>query len=409
MNAPRVRDAQLEEYEALRRALAGERLPCAVVRLEAFDRNVERCLAPLEGSGKTLRLATKSLRVPALIERVLARGGARCRGVMAFSAEEAVWLTGRGVDDVLVAYPTLQRVALEALARAAAEGRRARIVVDSRAHLEALARAAEATGGRCEGVIELDVSWRPVGRLHVGVRRSPLRDAEAVLALAREAEALGVPVSGLMAYEAHVAGLTDSSPYHRVENPLRRALKQLAMPRVAALRAEVVERLRAAGVALDLVNAGGTGSLSAAVREPALTEVTAGSAFLAPHLFDYYAGLRYEPAALFACEVVRASDPGLVTCHGGGYVASGAPGSDRLPRPWLPPGLELVPLEGAGEVQTPLVTLGCRRPPIPGEPVFFRHAKAGELMERFAEVLLVEGERVVERAPTYRGLGLCFL
>ena len=94
-----------------------------------------------------------------------------------------------------------------------------------------------------------------------------------------------------------------------------------------------------------------------------------------------------------------------MTCFGGGYIASGSPGPDRLPLPWSPGGLRLLDQEGAGEVQTPLavpadVTLEH------GDPVVFRFAKAGEPMERFAEVLLVKEGAVAERVPTYRGEGL---
>jgi D-serine deaminase-like pyridoxal phosphate-dependent protein len=76
--------------------------------------------------------------------------------------------------------------------------------------------------------------------------------------------------------------------------------------------------------------------------------------------------------------------------------------------PALPPGLRLLSLEGAGEVQTPL-ELGRGVQLDLGDPVFFRHAKAGELAEHFSEYLLVRGTRVEARAPTYRGLGRCFL
>jgi D-serine deaminase-like pyridoxal phosphate-dependent protein len=173
-------------------------------------------------------------------------------------------------------------------------------------------------------------------------------------------------------------------------------------------RAAVARELEAAGLKPALFNGGGTGSLAACAREAALTEVTAGSGFLDSHLFDGYRGLRLEAAAFFAVPVVRRPAPDLVTCHGAGYVASGGAGRDRLPVPALPPGLRLLPLEGAGEVQTPVRT----PPDTPltlGDPVFFRHAKAGELAEHFAEYLLVRGDRLEGRAPTYRGLGKCFL
>ena len=106
--------------------------------------------------------------------------------------------------------------------------------------------------------------------------------------------------------------------------------------------------------------------------------------------------------------MVRKPGDGFVTCHGGGLIASGAAGPDRLPIPTFPEGLSLLPLEGAGEVQTPLRGPGTQLLSL-GDPVFFRHAKAGELAEHFNEYLLVRGERIVARAPTYRGLGKCFL
>ena len=79
-----------------------------------------------------------------------------------------------------------------------------------------------------------------------------------------------------------------------------------------------------------------------------------------------------------------------------------------MPRPVMPAGLALLAWEGAGEVQTPLrVPVGIALEP--GDPVVFRHAKAGELAERFATYHLVREGRVVESVPTYRGEGGCFL
>jgi D-serine deaminase-like pyridoxal phosphate-dependent protein len=58
-------------------------------------------------------------------------------------------------------------------------------------------------------------------------------------------------------------------------------------------------------------------------------------------------------------------------------------------------------------VQTPLAVPDGVRLDL-GDPVFFRHAKAGELAEHFAEYALVRGDRVEARVPTYRGAGRCF-
>ncbi len=391
---------------SLRAALADERLPLAFVDLDALDRNVDRIAATIAGSGKTLRVASKSVRHLGLLRRIMARGEGFA-GLMCFTAEEAGLLAGGGFDDLLVAYPTLQTGALRGLAQAA---RKHQVwqVVDSVEHLQALGAAGRGAGVQLAAVLELDLALRP-GPLHLGARRSPIRDARDALALAREAREIeGVRLAGLMGYEAHVAGLQDKTPFAPAMNPIKRAMKKVAVPALRKLRAQVVEALRSEGFALELVNGGGTGSLRTTSAEACVTEVTAGSGFLCPHLFDYFEdSLELEPAAFFALEACRASDPGYVTCLGGGYVASGEPGWDRLPIPWRPEGLRYVTMEGAGEVQTPL-RLGGAQVQV-GEVVIFRHAKAGELAERFNDYLLLRGGEPVGREPTYRGQGWCLL
>lgn len=391
--------AAASDYDRLRRAIAGERLPCALVDLRALDANLARLVAAVAGRGKTIRVATKSVRCPALLRRILDRGAPVCRGLLCMSVAEAVRLADEGFEDVLVGYPSAQPEDARALAEAVARGRPIRIVVDARAHLEALARAARERGAAAaiEAVIEVDPSLRPLGLAHLGPRRSPVRGPADVGALCRAARELGgVRIVGLMAYEALVAGLPDL-------RWIVRFLKRRAVRAAARARAAAVDALRAEGVALPLVNGGGTGSLATTAADPVVTEVTVGSGFLAPHLFDHYRGLALEPAAFFALPVARVPGPGFVTCRGGGLVASGPPGRDRLPRPWLPTGLALVRAEGAGEIQTPLATRRSAVALAPGDPVFFRHAKAGELAEHFGEYLLVDGDRIVARAPTYRG------
>ncbi len=393
------------EFEAL---LDGERLPAAVIDLDALDRNTDRLKRAVSGSGKTLRVASKSVRHVGLLRRILERGGDAFCGLMCFTAPEAVYLASQGFDDLLVAYPSLQ--GLDSVARAVREGKTIRLMADDVAHLEAYGRAARSAEVELEVLLDLDPSHKLMGgKVHLGPQRSPLRSAEQVGALARRAgEIAGVRVVGLMGYEGLIAGLPDETPFSRSLNPLRRALKRISVPKVAELRGAAVEALRRAGVDVLVVNGGGTGSLKTTTREPWVTEVTAGSGFVCSHLFDYYRGNVLEPAAFFAVEVSRVPGPGLVTCLGGGYVASGEPGWDRLPVPWLPKGLSYLSNEGAGEVQTPLrvphgVALSI------GDPVIFRHAKAGELAERFETYVLVRDGAVVGREPTYRGAGQSFL
>lgn len=378
--------------------LAGERLPTAFVDLEAFDRNLD-AMAELARKGrKKLRVASKSLRVPALIERVLARGEPFV-GIMAYSAEECEFLAERGARDLLLAYPTRQKSDLLALQRAQAKGATVRLVVDHSSHLDGVP-----SGHSC--VVEVDASLRLWGgRIHLGVRRSPIRTLDALMRLVEEIRSRGARFGGVMVYEAQIAGLGDRNRFRSWMNPAKALVRALSRRRVERLRAKIGEFLSTCPEKDLLFNGGGTGSLNWAIEESALTEVSAGSGLYQPGLFDYYSNIRFEPSAFFALQAVRSSDPGWSTCAGGGYVASGEPGWDKTPQPYWPQGLSLAGDEACGEVQTPVQ--GATIPP--GSPVVFRHAKAGELMERFNEVCLIRNGQIVERVQTYRGYGKCFL
>ena len=396
-------EGEAARYDRYRSILAEESLPCAIVDADALEHNVDAIVRTVGIGGKTLRVATKSLRCPELVQRVRARAGAVARGLMTYTAAETAFWAERGEKDLLLAYPTARADDAARLADANAKGATAAIVVDEPGQLELLAAAARARSTTLPVVVDVDVAWRPLGSsTHVGVRRSPLRQPRDVVALAaRAASTAGLRFQGVMAYEAQLAGVPDASAAVR-------AMKQASRTDVARRRAEVARALTEAGLRPALFNGGGTGSVATSAADPSLTEVTAGSGFVDSHLFDGYRGLGLEPAAYFALQVVRRPAPGMATCHGGGYVASGSAGRDRLPVPSLPAGLGLLSLEGVGEVQTPLsVPRGVEL--ALGDPVFFRHAKAGELAEHFAEYLLVRGARIEARAPTYRGLGQCFL
>lgn len=398
-------------YDRYARLLEGEPLPSAIVDLDAVDANIETLAAPLRAAGKAMRIATKSIRCPELINLVHAKTRDvaidEWVGLMTYTASETAFLAKRGYRDLLLAYPTLLDCDLDAIAGANRDAVAA-VVADCEQHVDAIARAAKRANVEIPVVIDVDMSYRPLERgPHLGVRRSPLRSPEAVVALADViAKRDGVRFAGLQAYEAQIAGLADAVPSERAANAVKRAIKARSAPHVLALRRACVEALRARGLAPAIVNGGGTGSAEWSSHDDTLTEITIGSGFLASGLFGEYRELSLVPAAGFALQVTREPAPGIYTCHGGGYVASGAAGRDRLPRPWLPAGIELLGTEGAGEVQTPIKSA---TPLQLGQPVFFRHAKSGELAEHFAEYLLVRGDRIVARAKTYRGLGHSFL
>jgi D-serine deaminase-like pyridoxal phosphate-dependent protein len=58
-------------------------------------------------------------------------------------------------------------------------------------------------------------------------------------------------------------------------------------------------------------------------------------------------------------------------------------------------------------VQTPLSGRAAASLQV-GDRVWFRHAKAGELCERFDRLHLVLGNKIIDEVPTYRGEGRNF-
>ena len=405
LNLAAMEEAQ-DHYLRYRRALGEAPLPAALVDLDALEANVDRIVAAARG--RKLRLASKSVRSVELMRAIIDRARGAVGGLMTYAAAETLWLAQQGFSDLLLAYPTAHPADAAMLAEANRQASAA-AAVDAVEQVEAIERAAEQAHVRVPLVVDVDVSYRPLGGVvHLGVRRSPLRSPEEVVALARRiAGSASLAFRGVLAYEAQIAGLPDFVPQEPLRTAALRAMKSRSRPQVAAARAAMAHALREAGLAPALFNGGGTGSLASGPTEEALTEVTVGSGFLCSHLFDHLDGLPLAPAIWFALQASRRPAPEMITCHGGGLIASGAPGADRLPLPALPAGLTLLPLEGAGEVQTPLrvprgvlVALGA--------PVFFRPAKAGEPAERFADYALVRGDKQVGRARTYRGMGQCF-
>ncbi len=397
--------ARERSYEELERIFAGVDAPFALVDLDAMWSNARGMLGRARGT--PIRVASKSVRCRSLLNAILGHDPG-FQGLMTFTLAESLWLHDRGFDDLLLAYPTADRSALARLA--ALEGAGLPILmVDSVEQLDFIDAACGSSRNEIRVCMDVDVGWWPLGgRLKVGAKRSPMRTPEAAQALAREIAARPrFKLAALMGYEAHIAGVGDRPPRSRVQGPLIRLMKRLSAAEIAERRAAVVAAVREV-TPVPIVNGGGTGSLHLTRREAAITEVTAGSGFFAPGLFDHYADFTLTPAAMFAMPVVRRPSPAVATLLGGGYLASGAAGPDRLPTPHLPRGLRLDSREGAGEVQTPVTGSAAASLRI-GDRVYLRHAKAGELCERFNVLHLVSGGEIVDVVPTYRGEGRCEL
>ncbi|MQA06850.1 MAG: amino acid deaminase/aldolase [Streptosporangiales bacterium] len=393
-----------QQVPGLARVTADLEPPFAVVDLAAFRANAADLVR--RAAGTPIRVASKSVRCRALLREVLAGPG--FLGVLAYTLPEALWLA-EDVADVVVGYPTADRRALCRLAADDRLAQRVTLMVDSVDQLDLVDAAVGAERPPLRVCLDVDASLELLGgRVHVGARRSPVHmPAQARELAAAVADRAGFRLVGLMSYEAQIAGVGDDAPGSPVRRGLVRAMQRMSAAELRQRRAAVVAAVREVAD-LEFVNGGGTGSVGSTATEAAVTEVAAGSGLYAPGLFDTYRAFRPRPAAFFVLSVVRRPTPTIATLLGGGWVASGAAGADRLPGVSWPRRLRLLGAEGAGEVQTPLrgpAAAGLRA----GDRVWLRHAKAGELCEHVRELHLVEGDRLVDTVPTYRGEGKAFL
>lgn len=392
-------------YEYLKEALVKVEKPCAFLEKEALGRNA-REIAKRAGD-KQVRIASKSIRSVEVL-RMLFTMSDKFQGIMCFTAEEALYLHEQGFDDLLIAYPTWDPEQLKRVLERVGQGALITLMIDSIEHIEHLEALAEETKGKFLVCIDIDLSMKVPG-LYFGVYRSPLKTAEDVINLAARVKGSdSLILDGLMGYEAQIAGVVDAAPGQALKNIIVRNLKRISAGKIKTKREEIFKGLKDQDIQVRFINGGGTGSLQETAEDPHLTEVTAGSGFFNSHLFDKYKDFTLDPAVGFAVEIVRRPKEFVYTCLGGGYIASGAAGKDKLPEIYLPKGAKLTPTEGVGEVQTPVLYKG----PLElehGDPIFFRHSKAGELCERFHSLHVIDDGKVIKEISTYRGDGKCFL
>ena len=381
-------------YIRYKNALSDSPGPQLFLDYEAFESNLKWALD--QCGNKKIRLATKSIRSVEILKDVLHHSPV-FQGLMTFTLQEALWLREQGFKDILMGYPCTNR---EDLQKLIANPDEITLMVDLPEHIDLI--EALNPPKKISICLDLDLSYDLPG-IRFGVYRSSLRTLEDVKTIIKKIKSSQhINLVGLMGYEAQIAGIADKSSW------VMRILKKISIRNLRKKRDQIFKFIAGQGFNLTLVNGGGTGSFFSTREENCITELTLGSGLYAPTLFDHYVDLKLKPALLFTIPIVRKPTAHTITCLGGGYIASGAIEKAKQPSPYLPEGLELLPFEGAGEVQTPLKnSLG--HPLKLGDPIIMRHAKAGEICERFDQIRILKGAKIEKAVNTYRGDGKCFL
>ena len=275
--------------------------PRLLVDLDVLDRNIARMAGTMAKHGVGWRPHTKGIKLPAIAHRLL-RAGAF--GVTCAKLGEAEVMAAAGITSILVAN---QVVGAEKIARLVNLQRHADVIVavDDPANFEPIGEAAAAIGVQQGVVVEVDT----------GMRRSGTAPGEATVALARKVAATpGLKLRGLMAWEGHVAGMPAGSQ------------KTAACTAAVALLTSTADACRAAGLPIDIVSCGGTGTYPITATLPGVTEIQAGGGIF--HDLTYASwGLEHEFALTVLTTVISRPTPTRVILDAGKKTFS----SDQTP------------------------------------------------------------------------------
>src|SRR5262245_38898302 len=129
----------MPDYQYYKQTFRGQSMPFAFVDLDLLRSNIQQTIA--RSCGKRIRIASKSIRSLPLIELILASHPA-FQGLMCFSAAEAVWLSQRGLDDLLIGYPCWHADHVRLVCDELRQGKTIVAMVDSLAHVEHLEECA---------------------------------------------------------------------------------------------------------------------------------------------------------------------------------------------------------------------------------------------------------------------------
>lgn len=406
------------------------KIPSAWLDMDALDHNIE--LVNQKTQPVNLRLATKSIRSLDVLRYIQARSP-NFIGLMSYAADESLYLLKNGFDNVLCAYPTLDMDSVVATFVYTKQGATMIWMVDRPEHVDRLHNVAKAHRITIEVCLDINMSM-PLPKLYFGTKRSALMTIKDVEKLLKHIKAYpNICVSAAMGYEAQIAGLSEHLPNKALLTPAIRLLKKRSQKQISKRRRAMVDYLTKQDYRLKLVNGGGSGSMDFTSKQSEITEITVGSAYYKPAYFDYMESMKaFKPAAGFVLPVTRQPESAVITCHGGGFIASGSVGIEKAPVIHYPPHLSLLKDEGFGEVQTPMAILKTKKGsyitnPSIGDAVWCRHAKAGELCEHFSSLICyredndanakcdtaISDKRLSETIAqqimtTYRGDGQCF-
>lgn len=260
--------------------------PALWVDLDRLERNIATVAGQLRDNGVNWRPHTKGIKVPAIAHKMIAAGAI---GVTCAKLSEAEVMAAAGIGDILVAN---QVVGPQKIARLAAIQRHAevKVAVDTLSNVQEIGAAASEIGVEVGVLIEVDT----------GMHRAGVLSGEPVLDLARQImEIPGVNLRGLMTWEGHHLGTDDPA---EKERGIRASIGELI---------ESAEACRAAGMPVEIVSGGGSGTYMITSTIEGMTEIQAGGAIFCDQTYQQW-GVQLEPSLFLRGRVVSRPAPDRV-------------------------------------------------------------------------------------------------
>jgi D-serine deaminase-like pyridoxal phosphate-dependent protein len=372
---------------ALKRA--GVAQPTLVVDLQRLEANIGAVCAALAPTKLALRVVTKSLPAPALLDAVIEGTGAT--RLMVFNGVMLDEMVGFRPDaDVLTGRPLPAAQVADFVHRHANSGAaaaRPQWLADSPERLKQYAEIARANDAPLKVNLEFDV----------GLHRGGLQDL-AALAQAIDllkAEPL-VTITGLMGYDAHVPGAR--SP-------------EVEMGRVLARYGAAVKLLaeKLGDVSGMTLNTAGSPTYALHLADPFANEVSIGSAFVKPTHFDLPTLATNQPAAFIAQPVLKVMDPAIFPRREDLTAAFNAldPNSRRGfflyggygdARPVSPRGLRFSAIYGGRSMLAGSAKVVLEQ----DDFVFMRPTESEGVFLQFGDIAVYDGETISAWWPTFR-------
>jgi D-serine deaminase-like pyridoxal phosphate-dependent protein len=272
--------------------------PALLVDLDVMEANIARIATACRAHGIGWRPHSKAGKTPEIAKMQLAAGAI---GITCAKVGEADVMAAAGVRDILIANQVVGATKIDRLV-ALAERADPIVCVDSARNVVELDAAFQRAGKRLRVVVEVDI----------GMNRSGVAPGAPVVALAREiARSPGLRFVGVEGWEAHATTVADRAEKERIVHKAIMAL-------VASAHA-----CRDAGLQVDIVSCGGTGTFPFCIEQPGVTEVQIGGAIFSDMHYRLNYHVDFEPALTVLATVISRPTPTRIVVDAGKKTMSG--------------------------------------------------------------------------------------